>query len=484
MRDLNLDRIFAAIRADPDPEFREYLDLGLSDRDAVIYRHDVFRDVANDGIRTALVEFVREMAAMRSYSTISARVSHPQQKHRFHLDAVLAYCALLIELHRALSAAPVRSAGLRAWRDHLTEYLATAAFTALRADSRALDERLRAVRFSVSLRDQQITVDRHDGRADYTAAVQQLFHPLLGESRPADTATVHEWPDMNHVEERILDHLVALFPEPFAALDAFWTTHREFIDSAVATFDHEITFYLRYRMMMDRLGPENFCYPDVTETYDSIAVVGAYDLALALTLRRDGTGPVANDFALDGTGRGEYVLVVTGPNQGGKTTFARSIGQLAHLTALGCPVPARHARFPLVDRLFTHFERSEELSDPEGTLQEEIARMRATLGAVTDHSLVVMNESFSSTTTADALDIGTEVLGRLVATHTLTVFVTFLDELAALPAVVSMVAGVDSDPDERTFRLERRPADGKAHAVAMAEKFGLTYDAIVDGRHR
>jgi DNA mismatch repair protein MutS len=134
----------------------------------------------------------------------------------------------------------------------------------------------------------------------------------------------------------------------------------------------------------------------------------------------------------------------------------------------------------LVDRVFTNFERRESLSTLHGRLDEELVRVHGILSQATHRSLIVMNESFASTTDEDALAIGGEVIERIADSSTMAVYVTFLDELAGVnPATVSMVGGVDDDdPTKRTFRFHRKPAAGLAHAEAMATRYGLTYDVM------
>jgi len=209
-------------------------------------------------------------------------------------------------------------------------------------------------------------------------------------------------------------------------------------------------------------------------------VVDAVDLALADRLLADDATVVPNGYELAGP---ERILVVTGANQGGKTTFARTFGQLHLLAALGCPVAAREARVTLADRVLTLFEREEDLRDLRGKLQDELVRARELLAQATPASVAIVNEAVGATTAADALQVGRRVLGRLLELGALGVWVTFVDELASLdPAVVSMVCGVDpADPARRTFELARRPADGRAYAVAIARAHGLTYDEL---RHR
>jgi DNA mismatch repair protein MutS len=323
-----------------------------------------------------------------------------------------------------------------------------------------------------------VHVEKYDGEADYSLGVIDTFERFATEARDDHHVPFKNYPDMNHVEEQILECVAKLYPETFSLLAAYCDRNRNFVEPVMDRFEREVRFYLAYLEFVGLFdsAPISFSYPEVTAAPGVLSVAHACDLALAIESVAD-QPLVSNDFRLDGA---ERILVVTGPNQGGKTTFARTIGQCAYLASLGCPIPAKRATLMLPDQIYTHFERQETLATLHGKLDDELVRIHDILADASAASLIVMNESFSSTTVHDALVIGTEVLQRIIELNCVAVYVSFLDEFADLrPACVSMVGDVAADdPTRRTFTFTRRPADGLAYAAALADKYGLQHDVL------
>jgi DNA mismatch repair ATPase MutS len=284
---------------------------------------------------------------------------------------------------------------------------------------------------------------------------------------------------MNDIEAAILDLVAGLFPELFAELEAYCFRNDGFLDAAIADFDRDIQFYIAYRDFMAsfKAAGLSFCYPEMSATDKAVSGEQCFDLALARKLRAESRTPVCNDFYVEGA---ERILVISGPNQGGKTTFARSFGQMHFLASLGCPVPGVKARLLLFDRIFTHFEREETLASQRGRLEDDLVRIHEILSEATSNSIIIMNEIFGSTMFNDALSLSKKILARIVELDLLCVFVTFIDELATLnEKTVSLVGAVDDrDPERRTYKILRRPADGLAHAMSIAEKYRLTYGSL------
>jgi DNA mismatch repair protein MutS len=376
-------------------------------------------------------------------------------------------------LERALQAARLRSAGLRAAHDYVTAYCASPRFRGLEEAARSTRAALDGVTYCLDVNYGNVRVTRFEGQADYAEQVTETFQRFRAGGHVIVTAEQDNLPDLNHVEAAILEMVARLFPQQFAAQHAFCQQHQDFVDPGLSVLDRDAMFYLAYLDFLQPLRDAGLpvCYPRVTGSKE-VVVDGAYDLALASQATHRGVVVVGNDIELR---RRERVLVVTGPNQGGKTTFARTFAQLHWLGALGCPVPGQTARLFLPDRIRTHFDRQEDLADLRGKLEDDLVRIREILDQATPRTIVVTNELFASTSLADAHELGGKVIRRILERDLLAVYVTFVDELASLtPQVVSMTATVDEkDPAIRTYRVVRRRADGRAYASAIAAKYGL-----------
>jgi DNA mismatch repair protein MutS len=477
-RDLNLDQVVDAITAGREEyRLRPFFHAPLRDVEAIAYRHEILRDLERKPVRECVDAFARGMAAMRTHLAQAEKLYYPSQRKLWFLDAVAVYLRAVTELRESLARADATARGWLALGEYLAGAVESPAFRALVEETAFLQEALAGITYCLDIQGNRITVGPDEGDADYAMDVERTFERFKRGAVKDHRVTFPSWPEMNHIEAGILDRVALLHPDVFERLDDFCQRHRGYLDATLATFDRQVQFYVAYLDHVARLTAADadigFCYPDISDHSKEVSASDTFDLALAGKLTAEHTPVVCNTFALRDP---ERIVVVTGPNQGGKTTFARTFGQLHYLASLGCPVPGRAARLFLPDRLLTHFEREEDPASRRGKLEDDLLRIHETLQVATPRSVVIMNEIFTSTTFRDALFLSREILAALVRLDLLCVCVTFLDELATLgPTTVSMGSTVaPHDPTARTYRIVRKPADGRAHAVAIAEKYGLS----------
>jgi len=480
-RDLHLDEIVDAATSGLEgfrlaPFFRT----PCPDGTCVLYRQAVFRDLEEPAVAAAVRGFAAGMAEMRSRLGRLRKARYTLERRWWLVRAAVAYCEAVTGLHDTLDGLPVASEGLRGLGRMLLELTGAEAFRAIERDAAAAVAGLAEIRYRLHIAGGRITVTRAGPDApDYGAEVLATFERFRHGAGREYRFAFEDGPELNHVEAAVAERVALLFPAAFSALAAFAERHAEFVDPRIARLEREIQFYLGYLGLMDLARPAGgaFCYPEVSAGADRLQAAGTYDLALARRLASARRRVVPNDIDLRPP---ERLVVVTGPNQGGKTTFARTVGQILHLAALGVPVPGTRASLPLVDGIHTLFEREEAVEDLVSKLEDDLRRMRDILGRLTERSAVIMNETFSSTTVADQAFINRRILEAISETRAWCVTVTFLDELSALtPATVSMVSTVDpANTAVRTLRILRRPADGRAYARAIADQYRLGRDQV------
>ena len=477
-RDLCMQQVIDAITAG----FKEYslatfYYARLTDLAGITYRQEVMRDLEETVLMESLQEFSDQMRSMREALDIAKKLYYKRAAQRRFLAAVKIYCDAIVHLLHKLSALKLNSRGLIAFCSYLTGYIASVSFHDLWTEAAGLETDFSNIRFSFLIDGDTVTVLRFNEESDYSVIVEATFERFRRDRNDVRQLKPPPPGEMNHVDAQILDRVALLFPDTFRALDNFCSKHVDYLDPTISRFDREIQFYIAYLAYVNKFRQAGlcFCYPQLSEKSKDVCSRDAFDIALGNRLVKEKTAIVTNSFSLCGP---ERILVVSGPNQGGKTTFARMFGQMHYLASLGCLVPGTEAHLFLYDRIFTHFEREEDIDNLRGKLQDDLIRIRQILDQATPNSIVIMNEIFASTTLSDALYLSKEIMARLIALDSLGVCVTFLDELATFSEkTVSMVGTVDEHcPAVRTFKIERRPANGLAYALALAEKYRVTYN--------
>ena len=206
-----------------------------------------------------------------------------------------------------------------------------------------------------------------------------------------------------------------------------------------------------------------------------------------ITLKTSGD-IIPNDFAFDSDG---MIYVITGPNRGGKSVITCAVGHAFAMAQLGLPVCAENLVISPCDKILTHFPGDASDTIDKGRLGEECARLDSIFDNITEHSLVLLDESLSSTGSYEASYIASEVLSGFSIARCRVVFSTHLHDLAASidkinencenmggVKIDSLVAEVKEG--KRSFKITRKKPDGKSYAADIAEKYGLSFDRITE----
>ena len=249
----------------------------------------------------------------------------------------------------------------------------------------------------------------------------------------------------------------------------------------------EIEFVSRATAMMTELKGKGcpLCTPEIAPIHSRLFVAnGLYNPCVALKIDDE---IVPNDVEFDGN---YSIFVLTGPNRGGKSVITCAVGLAQVMMQLGMFVPAEKATISPADAIYTHFPTGSDDTIDKGRLGEECARLTAIFEKITDRSLVLLDESLSSTGSFEASYIAAEVLHGLARVGCRCLFSTHLHELAGAidsvneqvaveggSKIDTLVAGIEEG--KRSFKIVRAKPDGKSYARDIAQKYGLTYDSIM-----
>jgi hypothetical protein len=201
----------------------------------------------------------------------------------------------------------------------------------------------------------------------------------------------------------------------------------EHIDSFFNVLRWELGFYigcLNLHEQLCQLG-EPIAFPQPLPASErKHSFTGLYDASLALTMKQKVVG---NDLQADG----KDLFIITGANQGGKSTFLRSIGLAQAMMQCGMFVPAETFSANLSTRLFTHYKREEDTTMTSGKFDEELGRLSTIIENILPNSTILFNESFAATNEREGSEIARQILTALLEKQVQIFFVTHMYELAS-----------------------------------------------------
>lgn len=251
------------------------------------------------------------------------------------------------------------------------------------------------------------------------------------------------------------------------------------VKSFFAMLRLELAFYLGCLNLYERLGEkgEPTCFPTPLAAGElTLTTEGIYDVSLALVLE---DGVIGNDVTADG----KALVIITGANQGGKSTLLRGVGLAQLMMQSGMFVGARSYRADVCSGVFTHYKREEDDTMERGKLDDELARMSEITDRIRPSSILLCNESFASTNEREGSEIARQVVRAMVDRQIKVLFVTHMYDLAhgfhAQGLDSALFLRAERRPDgRRTFKLlEGEPLPTSYGPDSFRRIFGVDADA-------
>ena len=478
----------------------EFLYELCQDVDTIGYRQRILADLlASDelcGVLREVRPMLRELAYFR---TTRKEQSAPLQQAVWRLGELETYVSCLQRLADAAALSDLKSQGMQALLAFVERRRADPVYQRLVKELPALRgglKRRASVSIGINLDDQLRPAEAtllavHDEKF----AERPLLSRIFGAATPYQpVASIKPLAGMGSLLGD-LDRILGAVARPLArALGQYVRLQVQ----DLLSLEREIAFYLGAAQLFGALRARGLpvCRPRLAGVGERhLQVTGLYNVNLALGGSEEAARAiVGNDLDMAANGR---ILVLTGPNQGGKTTFARAVGLLQVLAQAGLYAPAASAVVSPADVVETHFPVDEPGHAEGGRLAEEARRLASIFAAASEHSLILMNESLASTSPSESLYLADDVVRGLRLLGARAVFATHLHELgervdainrevAGASRLVSMVAGIESsDADNgsngevrRTYRIRPGPPVGLSYARDIARRYGISFDDI------
>lgn len=500
--DLALDRVAHAISPAGRYErpIREILYEMCTDARVITYRQDVLQDLIDEPELSAeLRALLPSLADLVPSGGKGWKGDSPLMVVLERLAELERYVACVDRLCAVLSnASGVRADGLVALRQAMAALAQDSAISALRTELPALNELIAettsvtiGLNLGAGLQPESVTITSLN-RYQFKGA-----RSLLGRLLPNSLGVFGKTPlrEVGPVNLRrgsqLFKDLFALLESAAAPLSRALDKYRDINVGPLVALEGDLAYYTGAAALVDRVRAAGIatCRPEIARMDQRLfEVKDLANLALGLQLINGPGGLVLNDVHFADEGR---LLILTGPNRGGKTTYCRAIGQAQVLFQGGLFAPGARARISPCDGIWTHFPLPETDQPGAGRLDEEVQRLRKIFDNATAHSVILLNEPLTSTAERGALHIATDIVRALQVLGARVLFVTHLHDLAqAIPdlnasastdgKVRGLVAEAveEGDTVRGTFRIVPGESTGRSYAHEIARQHGLTFDQL------
>ncbi len=483
--DYLLDRMLEQVKG---YETEHYFYMFPDTKELIFYRQQVGKDLESEELCTVIRSFCRKLQESRKIYNLSLESKGEVASATYHLQAATLYWQALLALEEELKTISYESQGMK----ELAAYIAGEVFIqreqgfadALEQANRFFSE----LSFTLSMDPDKIVVTEYkesNKTEEKQEPLKNYFEELaklLGqEPEAANNSMVDIFPDplrISYLENVLVGVLKKSKPQVFQKIREFKEQYPVFYSKVLLQFEEEVQFYLSFQKFKIKTRGMGYpmCTPELNGQFKGQSM---YDLALVWKQADNDYTVVSNNFSMKDT---PSFFVVTGPNQGGKTTFARSMGQAVYFTLMGLSANAEGFSMPMLKGISTHFEAEETLQSNSGKLKEEINRLIPMMSRIQNRKhFVILNELFTTATTHDALQMGRKVMESFLERECYGIYVTHIQELAEeTEHIISLVAQLEpGEETKRTYRMLPMKAQGYGYSDALVKKFHLEYEDIV-----
>ncbi len=479
--DLNLRQIIDAISKGWGENVEKYYNYFPKDAESEEYRRIVYRDLCLPGVYEALCAFYNKMCERKSMVAKKNDARHELQREIWHISEVALYCSALKNMYDAIRDVPFVSEGMRDFTAAVGEYMVSPEYKDMEATAYRLKEELQDSRITLVYENGRLALSSIDPAGEVNArhsesdgeSILRKLYPENGEHIISPFAYT---PDLDGLEREMMRFYMHKKPKLFDTAEDFYNKYEDYACDFILLFVEEVSFYLSFLRFEKHMASEGFafCEPEVKEDR-RIEAVGLYDLALAASNVLRHQPVISNDFYYDDH---ELFFVLTGPNQGGKTTFARSLGQLVFFTKMGLHVPAQSANLHYFFDICTHFSVEESVETGRGKLMEELVRLAPMMEHSRGDVFVILNELFTTAANYDSCIMGGKVLDHFIGAGCHGIYVTHLTELLeSRGSAVGLCAQLDEN-GVQSFKINRELKEYTNCAAGQVNKYHLTYEDL------